>query len=162
MRQNFKTGFECETRRDISKRNSEAGSDRLQKLARGMILLGISWYDIIFYAVYNWVWLYFQVLFLSLLFEILELKYKAVPLSTLKAYWRSRGMAPVILNFNTRWRWVVSFTLQPHHPWYPLSRRLVGLQDELWPHRRKFKSLISWGIKLQFHVHPVHTVDCKH
>jgi len=37
LRQNFKTGFEPETRRDISKRNPEVGSDRLKKLANRRI-----------------------------------------------------------------------------------------------------------------------------
>jgi hypothetical protein len=47
----------------------------------------------------------------------------------MKAYWGSRGMAPLILG--TRWRWVVSFKprqfyLHGNSPWYPLDRRLGG------------------------------------
>jgi len=43
------------------------------------------------------------------------------------------SIAPRILNLDARWRWVVSFTLQPLHvqgkrPWYPLGRRLYGPQ----------------------------------
>jgi hypothetical protein len=39
----------------------------------------------------------------------------------------SGGTAPPILNHDTTWRWVVSFTLRPLHsqgksPWYPLDR----------------------------------------
>jgi hypothetical protein len=39
-----------------------------------------------------------------------------------------------ILNFGTRWRWVVSFTLRPLYPqgkslWYPLDRMLGGPQN---------------------------------
>ena len=111
------------------------------------------WYcwNIIHDAIYNWVWLHIQVLLLSLLFWKCEVTHKSVPLFALKAYWRSGGMAPVILNFNMRWGWVDSFTLQPIYPWYPLSRRLVGLHNVLWPHWRKFKTLFPWGIKLQFH-----------
>jgi hypothetical protein len=45
----------------------------------------------------------------------------------------SGGIAPHILDFGTRWRWMVSFThrpLYPHgkRPWYPLDR-LVGPQN---------------------------------
>jgi len=43
--------------------------------------------------------------------------------------WVSGGIAPHILNFGTRWGWVVSFTLWPlkpkgNCPWYPLDRKL--------------------------------------
>jgi hypothetical protein len=31
----------------------------------------------------------------------------------MKAYWGSEDLTPRILNLGTRWRWVVSFTLQP-------------------------------------------------
>jgi hypothetical protein len=49
----------------------------------------------------------------------------------MKAYWRNGGIAPRIGN---KWRRVVSFTpwlLYPHGkcPWYPLDRRLGGLQN---------------------------------
>jgi hypothetical protein len=49
----------------------------------------------------------------------------------LKAYWGSGGIAPLILDLGTRWRWVVSFTTWPLYPqgkspWYPLDRRLGG------------------------------------
>jgi hypothetical protein len=47
----------------------------------------------------------------------------------MKTYWGSGGIAPRILDFGTRWRWVISVTsrpLYPHvkSPWYPLDRRL--------------------------------------
>jgi hypothetical protein len=47
----------------------------------------------------------------------------------MKTYWGSGGIAPRILDLGTRWRGVVSFTLQPLYlqgksPWYPLNRRL--------------------------------------
>jgi hypothetical protein len=46
---------------------------------------------------------------------MLRVKGKVVPVlltehHVMKAYWRSGGIAPRILNLVTRWRWVVSFT----------------------------------------------------
>jgi hypothetical protein len=51
-----------------------------------------------------------------------------------KTYWKSGGIAPLILILGTRWRWVVSFTPRPLHPqekrpWYPLDRRPGGSQS---------------------------------
>jgi hypothetical protein len=47
----------------------------------------------------------------------------------------SRDITPHILNFGTRWRWVVSFTLrtlypQGYSPYYPLDRRMGGRSGE--------------------------------
>jgi hypothetical protein len=47
----------------------------------------------------------------------------------MKAYWGSGGVAPLILDVGTRWRWVVSFMLLPLCPqgrstWYSLDKRL--------------------------------------
>jgi hypothetical protein len=55
-----------------------------------------------------------------------------------EAYWWIGRMTPRTLEFGTRWRTVVSFTLWPLYshgkrPWYPLERRLVGHQN--WPGR---------------------------
>jgi hypothetical protein len=52
----------------------------------------------------------------------------------MRTYWWSGGIALRILDFGTRWRWVVSFTLQPLYsqgksPWYPSDRRLGGPQS---------------------------------
>jgi hypothetical protein len=52
----------------------------------------------------------------------------------MKAYWGSGGIAQRILDLGIRRRWVVSFTsrpLYPHRksPWYPLDRKLGGLQS---------------------------------
>jgi hypothetical protein len=52
----------------------------------------------------------------------------------MKAYYRSGGIAPRILDIGTRWRWVVSFTprlfyRQGKSPWYPLDRKLSGTQS---------------------------------
>jgi hypothetical protein len=52
----------------------------------------------------------------------------------MKAYWRSGGIALRILDFGTRWSWVVSFTPQLLYPqgkspYYPLDRRLGGPQN---------------------------------
>jgi hypothetical protein len=52
----------------------------------------------------------------------------------MKEYWGSGCIAPSILDFDTRWRWVVIFTTRPLYPqgkspWYPLDRRLGGPQS---------------------------------
>jgi hypothetical protein len=52
----------------------------------------------------------------------------------MKTYWGSEDIAPRILNLDTRWRWVVSFTPRPFYPqgkslWYPMHRRLGGTQS---------------------------------
>jgi len=49
----------------------------------------------------------------------------------MKTCWWSGGIAPRILDLNTRWRWTVSFTPRPiytqkKNPRYPLDRRLGG------------------------------------
>jgi hypothetical protein len=48
----------------------------------------------------------------------------------MKTYLGSGGIAPRILNLDTRWRWVVSIVPWPLHPrretLYPLDRRLGG------------------------------------
>jgi hypothetical protein len=49
----------------------------------------------------------------------------------MKTYWRSGGIAPRILDLDTRWRWVDSFMPRPlYHQGkshrYPLDRRLSG------------------------------------
>jgi hypothetical protein len=49
----------------------------------------------------------------------------------MKTYWGSGGIAPLIIDPGTRWRWVVGFTPRPLYPqekspWYPLDRRLGG------------------------------------
>jgi hypothetical protein len=51
----------------------------------------------------------------------------------MKTYWGG-GIAPRILDLDTRWKWVVSFTPQPLYrqgksPRYPLDRRLGGPQS---------------------------------
>jgi hypothetical protein len=52
----------------------------------------------------------------------------------MKTYWGSGGIAPRIVDFGTRWRWVVSFTHRPLYPQgknrrHPLDRRLGGPQS---------------------------------
>jgi len=56
-------------------------------------------------------------------------KDKAVSASAMKAYKEGGRTHPLILNLDTRWRPVVSFTLQPlyalrNNRRYPLTRRL--------------------------------------
>jgi hypothetical protein len=53
---------------------------------------------------------------------------------TVETCWGSVDLAPCILDLRTRWRWVVSFIPQLLYPqgkspWYPLDRRLGGLQS---------------------------------
>jgi hypothetical protein len=52
----------------------------------------------------------------------------------MKAYCGSGVIDPSILDLGTRWRWVVSITpwplyLQGKSPWYPVDKRLGGLQS---------------------------------
>jgi hypothetical protein len=52
----------------------------------------------------------------------------------MKMYRGSGGIAPRILDLDTGWRWVVSFTPRPLYPqgkslWYPSDRRLGGPQS---------------------------------
>ena len=49
-------------------------------------------------------------------------KCKVVPVHAMKVYWGDRGIAPLILNLGTIWRWVVSFTPRPLYRW---QRKLV-------------------------------------
>jgi len=42
----------------------------------------------------------------------------------MKTYWGG-GITPPILNFGTRWRWVVSFTSRPLYPLGKLPRSLL-------------------------------------
>jgi hypothetical protein len=52
----------------------------------------------------------------------------------MKAYWGVELQLHSFFDLGTRWRWVVSFTplplyLQEEGPWYPLDRRVGGLQS---------------------------------
>jgi hypothetical protein len=52
----------------------------------------------------------------------------------MNAYCGAGGITPRILYLGTKWRWVVSFTPRPLYPqgkspWYPLEKRLGGLQS---------------------------------
>jgi hypothetical protein len=49
----------------------------------------------------------------------------------MNTYWESGGIIPRILDLDTRWRWVVSFTPRPFYPQgkspqYPVHRKLGG------------------------------------
>jgi hypothetical protein len=71
----------------------------------------------------------------------LYVKYKAVVLfltahHAMKAYCGSVYIHRRILDFGTRWRWVVSFTPRPLYPqgkspWYTLDKGWVGPRDSL-------------------------------
>jgi hypothetical protein len=57
------------------------------------------------------------------------------PYAHYKGLWGNGGIAPLIDNLGTRWRWVVGFTPQSLHklgaPRYLLNRRLDGPQSRL-------------------------------
>jgi len=62
--------------------------------------------------------------------------------NAMKAYWRSGGISPHILDLGSTWRWVVSFMPRPLYPkgknlWYPLVGLRAGLDAGV---RRKIPS----------------------
>jgi len=63
----------------------------------------------------------------------------------MKTYRSSGGIAPLILDLNTRWRWVVYFTSRLLYPRertrYSLNTRLVGPQSWSFWRRRSFASI---------------------
>jgi hypothetical protein len=59
---------------------------------------------------------------------------------------------PHFLDLGTSWRWVVSFTLQPFCPRYPLYKRLCGPQSRSGRRRKKF--LTPPGLELRPLGHP--------
>jgi hypothetical protein len=70
----------------------------------------------------------------------------------MKAYWRSGGIAPRILDLGTRFRWVVSFTPQSLYSprkerRYPLDTSLGGTQSRSgWGGDYEFGKTRSWPI----------------
>jgi hypothetical protein len=65
--------------------------------------------------------------------KIIKVKSEVSPVYAMKVYIGSRGTAPLILNFATKWMWMVNFkapvTLTPgKHLRYPLHDRLGGPQ----------------------------------
>jgi hypothetical protein len=54
---------------------------------------------------------------------VAHVKNKTVPDHSMKAYWGSRGIAPLILNLDSRWIYVVN--LKPRSL-YPRGKPLVG------------------------------------
>jgi len=50
------------------------------------------------------------------LYEKVKLSLHLTKHHAIKTYWGSAGIAPRILNHDTRWRWMVSFTLRPLYP----------------------------------------------
>jgi len=78
----------------------------------------------------------------------------------MKAYWGSVGITPRILDLDTRWKCMVSFTrrpLYPHgkKPWYPLDRRLGGSQ---WRSGRGGKEKMTF--KSLFNAVSVQVISC--
>jgi hypothetical protein len=52
----------------------------------------------------------------------------------MRAYWEVEAYLHAVFDLGIRWRWVVSFTSRPLYSqgkslWYPLDRRLSGLQS---------------------------------
>jgi hypothetical protein len=67
-----------------------------------------------------------------------------------KAYRRSRGISPLILNFSTRWRWVISFMSQPLYPGSESDNHWLGGWMGLkpvWTVLEKGKHFTSAGIR---------------
>jgi hypothetical protein len=81
---------------------------------------------------------------------------KADFVHAMKAYGRSRIIAPLILNFGNTWRSVVTVTIRPLYPGkeprYLLNRRLVGPQRRYEYFRES--SLIPVGIRTPDHPVP--------
>jgi hypothetical protein len=67
----------------------------------------------------------FTITYLYGIFQLEVKEGKIVPVRVMKAYQRSRGIAPLILNLSSRWKIVVDFT-----PWqfYPKERTLVPIE----------------------------------
>jgi hypothetical protein len=65
------------------------------------------------------------------------IKFVVAPVHDLKAYGGGEGIATTIPNVGTRWRCVVSLTLQhlrlrQKRLRYPLNKRTGGLQEPVW------------------------------
>ena len=52
---------------------------------------------------------------------------KTISVHAMKSDWGSRGIAPLLLNVCTRWRWMICLTPRPH---YPQSESLVPIKQE--------------------------------
>jgi hypothetical protein len=79
-----------------------------------------------------------------------KVKGKVVPIHGMKVY-MSRGIAPLILNLDTRWRWEVNFTPRPlylrKNPWFPMNRRMSGPQSRSGRFEAEKISCPSWDSK---------------
>jgi hypothetical protein len=58
-------------------------------------------------------WLFFPAHFVFLLNRATVMKDEVVPVHAMQAYGGRSGVAPLILNLGTRWKWVANLTLQP-------------------------------------------------
>jgi hypothetical protein len=81
-------------------------------------------------------------------------KGKVVPIHVMWAYRESRSIAPLILNLDSSWRWVVSFTTHSLYPQeiYRCSKNsmLDGLQSQSW-RLEEGKSLVPVWIRTLDH-----------
>ena len=97
---------------------------------------------------------------------------KIVPVHAMKA---CRGstciIAPLILKFCTRWWSVVSLTLQPFYPWYPMQRCMGGphiqpgcFGEEKNPPCRELNPSSSSKACTQYYVNPIsfHKIRCNY
>jgi hypothetical protein len=62
---------------------------------------------------------------------------------TMKTYWGSGGIAPCILDLDTRWRWVVSFTPRPLYPQGKMVKRKIPS-----PHWESNPKVVNMAMKL--------------
>jgi hypothetical protein len=77
----------------------------------------------------------------------------------MKAYWGSGSITPRTLDLGTRWRGMVSFISQLIYPqrkslWYPLDRRLGGLQARSGRGGEEINSQLLPGLELPI-IQPV-------
>jgi hypothetical protein len=64
----------------------------------------------------------------------------------MKAYGGAQSTDPHILNYGTKWRWVVNITPRPIYPQYPLNTRMGGRHGRS-THSWKRKSLTPTGFE---------------
>jgi len=70
----------------------------------------------------------------------------------MQTYWGSGSIVPRILNFGTRWSWVVSFTTHPLYPQYPMDKRMGGPQNRSGSGGKEKKPLPLSGIEPRWNI----------
>jgi hypothetical protein len=74
-------------------------------------------------------------------------KGKVGPVHVMKAHIGRRGIALPILNLRSSWTWFVNFTPWPLYPPVIMNRRLGGPPEQTWTFWRRYKFLVSAGIR---------------